>query len=96
MDARTSGGFFERDELAQAGLDGRHNGKLAGFFIEGGGDGEDDILICEGKLFDFIPCFAEGGDVARGNFDGGEDATGAGVGVGGCKAREALEMGNFV
>ena len=64
--------------MRQSGLVGGHDGQLAGFFIEGGGDGEDDILIGEGELLGLVPGFAEGGDVAGGDLDGGEDAAGLG------------------
>jgi hypothetical protein len=59
------GGLFEQRQLGQAGLFGGHHGELAGFLVEGGGHGEDDILIGQRKLLDLIPGFAEGGDVAR-------------------------------
>src|ERR1022692_2421407 len=81
-DARTSGGLFEQRELGQAGLLGRHYGELAGFFVEGSGDGQDDILIGQRKLLGVapsrVPSVAEGGDVARRDFHGGEHAAGFG------------------
>ena len=42
------GGFFDEGDGGEAGLSGGHDGEFAGFFVEGGGYGEDEVLVGEG------------------------------------------------
>ncbi len=44
------GGFFDEGEGFDAGVAGGLDGELAGFFVEGGGDGDDDVLGGEGMI----------------------------------------------
>ena len=53
------GRLFEEGEAVDAGIARGHHGELAGLFVEGGGDGEDDILFGQRQAFDAVPLFAE-------------------------------------
>ena len=70
------GRLFEQGELFDARIARGHDGEFASLFVEGGGDGEDDILFGERNALGPIPLLAELGDEAGGDFDGREDAAG--------------------
>ena len=70
------GGLFEEGEALDAGIARGHDGEFAGFFVEGCGDGEDDVLFGQGRALDAVPLLAEFGDEAGGDFDGREHAAG--------------------
>ena len=69
--------FFEQDDVGQARGFGGFVGEVSGDFVEGGGDGEDDLALGEVPIaalggFGVEKSFFEMCQVAAGAFEGGE------------------------
>ena len=86
------GGLFEQRELLDAGIARGHDGEFARLFVEGGGDGEDDVLLGKRDAFGLVPFLAEFRDEAGGDFDGREHAAGF-LGVPGEDFGGAIDIG---